>query len=232
MELPAASVLIVDDNPDKLVALQAILATLPVEIVTASSGKEALRRLLERDFAVILLDVKMAGMDGFETAALIRKRARSEQTPIIFVTAFPDENHAVRGYSLRAVDYIMTPVVPDVLRTKVSVLVDLFRSTAQVRRQAESLRQRAAQLHGLTAASLEINAAVSIDRMLDVVTTRAREILGAERAVALATLDAQRKHHAATPPGRAAEDDGDAALSSVVVRTNRPCRTTRGELAV
>ena len=124
------AVLIVDDNLDKLVALESILIELNVTIVKANSGQEALRRLLNEDFAVILLDVRMPDMDGFETAALIRRRPRSAQTPIIFITAFGDETHVARGYSLRAVDYITTPVVPEVLRTKVSVFVDLFRAAA------------------------------------------------------------------------------------------------------
>ena len=93
----------------------------------------------------------MPGMDGFETAALIRRAPRSEHTPIIFITAYGDETHVARGYSLGAVDYILTPVVPEVLRTKVGVFVELFRTTAEVRRQAESLRRRAEQLHRLAA---------------------------------------------------------------------------------
>ena len=105
-------------------------------MVSVNSGGEALRRLLTDDFAVILLDVNMPDMDGFETAALIRQRKRSEHTPIIFLTAFPDDTYAVRGYSLGAVDYILTPVVPEVLRAKVSVFVDLYRMTQQVKQQA------------------------------------------------------------------------------------------------
>src|SRR2546427_5562679 len=168
------SILIVDDSPEKIVALESILDELGQDIVKAASGREALRHLLTRDFAVILLDVRMPVMDGFETAALIRQRPRSEHTPIIFVTAFPDETHVARGYSLKAVDYIFTPVVPDVLRTKVSVFVDLFRMTAQVRRQADCLRQRAAQLHRLSAASLAINGALSLDDIVKVVADTAR----------------------------------------------------------
>src|SRR6266849_5054177 len=133
-----ASILIVDDSPEKIVALESILDELGQDIVKASSGRDALRRLLVQDFAVILLDVRMPAMDGFETAALIRQRARTEHTPIIFVTAFGDETHVARGYSLKAVDYLLAPVVPDVLRTKVSVFVELFRATAEVRRQASS----------------------------------------------------------------------------------------------
>src|SRR5437016_5152839 len=131
------AILIVDDRADKLLALSAVLEDLCPNIVTADSGRKALKRVLERDFAVILLDVNMPGMDGFETAMLIRKRRKSAHTPIIFLTAFADELHAHRGYSLGAVDYILSPVVPDVLRTKVKVFVDLFRMTRQVKRQAE-----------------------------------------------------------------------------------------------
>jgi len=94
----APGILIVDDSADKLVALESILVDLPVNIVKVRSGKEALRRLLVQDFAVVLLDVRMPVMDGFETATLIRQRSRTEHTPIIFVTAFGDETHVARGY--------------------------------------------------------------------------------------------------------------------------------------
>src|SRR5436309_12740231 len=154
----APGILIVDDSPDKLVAIESILLDLRVDIVKARSGKEALRRLLAQDFAVVLLDVRMPGLDGFETATLIRERSRTEHTPIIFITAFGDETHVARGYSLKAVDYILTPVVPDVLRTKVSVFVELFRATMEVKRQADTLRQRAAQLHRLAASSVALHA--------------------------------------------------------------------------
>src|SRR5262249_34965639 len=152
MSADTPSILIIDDSPEKLIALESVLIGLPIRIVKAVSGREGLRRILAEDFAVILLDVRMPGMDGFETAALIRQRPRSPHTPIIFITAFGDETHVARGYSLRAVDYITTPVVPEVLRTKVSVFVELFQTAAQVRRQAESLRMRAAQLHRLNLA--------------------------------------------------------------------------------
>jgi signal transduction histidine kinase len=136
------NVLLVDDRDDKRLAIVTVLADLGQNIIQASSGKEALRFLLNQDFAVILLDVNMPGLDGFETAHLIRQRQRSAQTPIIFVTGISDnETHVSRGYSLGAVDYILTPVVPEVLRTKVSVFVDLYKTTAQVRRQAERLRR-------------------------------------------------------------------------------------------
>jgi CheY-like chemotaxis protein/anti-sigma regulatory factor (Ser/Thr protein kinase) len=134
---PRTSILVVDDVPDRLVAMRVILEDLGQDVVEVTSGREALRRLLLQDFAVILLDVNMPDLDGFETASLIRQRARSEHTPIIFVTAFGDETHAFHGYTLGAVDYILTPVVPEILRAKVRVFVELFQKNEQLRRQAE-----------------------------------------------------------------------------------------------
>src|SRR5918992_771499 len=173
-----ARILIVDDRPDKLLALEAVLEDLGENIVRAYSGREALRHVLNHEFAVILLDINMPGMDGFETASLIRQRKSSEHTPIIYITAFGDEMHAARGYQLGAVDYITAPVIPEVLRTKVAVFVDLFKKTQQVRRQAEWLRERATQLHRLTGASIAINSALSIERMLHTVTDSARDLIG------------------------------------------------------
>jgi signal transduction histidine kinase len=215
------TVLIVDDNADKLIALESILLTLDVDIVKAHSGREALRRLLEQDFAVVLLDVRMPGMDGFETAALIRDRQRSANTPIIFITAFTEEMHVAKGYSLRAVDYIMAPVVPEVLRTKVSVLVELFRATAEVRRQAESLRYRTAQLHQLTIASLAINSADSIDSMAVLATSSAVEILDVAFASTVAELDERRTRHVVGPGKQnGAAEAPDSPIAPEVRRTN------------
>ena len=131
-----ANILIVDDRPDKLLVLETVLEELGQNVVVAQSGDEALRRVLELDFAVILLDVNMPGMDGLETAAFIRKRQKTAHTPIIFVTAYADEIHAARGYSLGAVDYILAPIIPEVLRSKVKVFVQLHRMTHQIQRQA------------------------------------------------------------------------------------------------
>jgi PAS domain S-box-containing protein len=137
-------VLLVDDRPEKLLALESILTGLGEELIQARSGKEALRLVLTHDFAVILLDVSMPIMDGFETAALIRQRKTSEHTPIIFITALnATDTHASRGYSLGAVDYIFAPVVPEVLRAKVSVFIDLFRKTREIKRHGEQLRSEA-----------------------------------------------------------------------------------------
>ena len=129
-----AKILIVDDTPSKLVAVEAILAPLRQRVVKAGSGREGLRLLLQEDFALILLDVRMSDMDGFETAALIRQRRASEHTPIIFLTAFGQaEIDMARGYSLGAVDYIFSPIVPEVLRAKAAVFVELYQKTAEVR---------------------------------------------------------------------------------------------------
>jgi PAS domain S-box-containing protein len=136
------NILMVDDRDDKLLALEAVLGTLGENLVKAKSGKEALRHLLKDEFAVILLDVSMPGMDGFETASMIRKRPSTEHTPIIFVTSIGNSpSQMYQGYSLGAVDYILTPIVPDVLRAKVCVFVDLWKKTEQVKQQAERLRQ-------------------------------------------------------------------------------------------
>ena len=135
-DVQKVKILVVDDKPEKLLAVEAVLDGVDQTVVFARSGPEALRLLLAEKFAVILLDVNMPGMDGFETAELIRQHPRSEHTPIIFLTAFPDDTFATRGYSLGAVDYILTPVVPEVLHTKVAVFVDLYRMTQQVEQQA------------------------------------------------------------------------------------------------
>jgi signal transduction histidine kinase/DNA-binding response OmpR family regulator len=130
------NILVVDDMPEKVLAIETTLEQLGQNVVKAFSGREALRCLLKHDFAVILLDVNMPEMDGFETAALIRERKRSEHTPIIFVTAFDDVAHIAKGYSLGAVDFISTPIDADVLRTKVGVFVDLYQKTETIRQQA------------------------------------------------------------------------------------------------
>ncbi len=176
-------ILLVDDSPDKLLSLGSLLVGPGREIVEARSGREALRHLLSGEFAVILLDINMPGMDGFETAGLIRQRKNSEYTPIIFITAYSDDMHSLRGYSLGAVDYIVTPVVPEVLQSKVSVFVELFRKTEQIRRQSEILERRATQLHRLSRESLAINSAGSASAIVRAVTSAASNILDADRVL-------------------------------------------------
>ncbi len=183
------NILAVDDSPEKLLALSALLSELRQNVVTAASGREALRQLLKQEFAVVLLDVNMPGLDGFETAALIRQRRSCEHTPIIFITSYGDQTHAAQGYSLGAVDYILAPVDPEVLKTKVMVFVELFRKTRETRRQARILEQRAHQFQRLAEASIAVNSALSIDGMLSVVAELSRDILGAHQAVVVAAAD-------------------------------------------
>ncbi|HEX3157240.1 MAG TPA: ATP-binding protein [Gemmatimonadaceae bacterium] len=135
------NILLVDDRPENLLALEALLEPLGERLVRATSGDEALRALLASDFAVILLDVQMPGINGFETAQLIKARERSRHIPIIFLTAINTADvHVYRGYAVGAVDYLAKPFEPDVLRSKVAVFVDLYRKQEQLRRQEQLLR--------------------------------------------------------------------------------------------
>ncbi|MFC5909122.1 response regulator [Streptacidiphilus monticola] len=136
-----AKILLVDDRPENLLALEAILSALDQTLVRATSGEEALKALLTDDFAVILLDVQMPGMDGFETAAHIKRRERTRDIPIIFLTAINHgPHHTFRGYAAGAVDYISKPFDPWVLRAKVSVFVDLYMKNCRLKEQAALLR--------------------------------------------------------------------------------------------
>ena len=136
------NILMVDDSPDKLLAMESVLASLGQNLVKVFSGEEALRILLKQDFALILLDVNMPGMDGFETAQMIRKRRSMEHIPIIFVTALSTTDAEVfKGYQFGAVDYILTPIVPEILRTKVGVFVELWKQRRELEARAEALRQ-------------------------------------------------------------------------------------------
>jgi two-component system, sensor histidine kinase and response regulator len=137
-----ANVLLVDDKPENLLALEAMLEDLPINLVKASSGEEALRHLLQRNFATVLLDVQMPGMDGFDTATLIRERKRSRHIPIIFITAINrTESHVFRGYSVGAVDYMFKPIVPEVLRAKVMVFVELYLKNEEINQQAQRIEE-------------------------------------------------------------------------------------------
>lgn len=138
---PKINILMVDDEPANLLSLEAVLEDLGQNLVRAESGEEALRCVLREDYAVILLDVRMAGMDGFETATLIRSRTKSRQTPIIFLTGM-DQNIAqtFRGYEVGAVDYIVKPVVPEILKSKIAVFVELYHKTQEVTRQEQKYR--------------------------------------------------------------------------------------------
>src|SRR3954469_15617339 len=137
----AARILVVDDHQENVSAVEVVLAPLGHDVVTAGSGEEALRYLLRDDFAVILMDVRMPTMDGFETVELMKRRRRNEDTAVIFLTGVEkDAPQVFRGYSAGAVDYISKPVDTDVLRSKVSVLVDLYRKTAALKESEERFR--------------------------------------------------------------------------------------------
>lgn len=139
-----ARILLVDDRAENLIALEAILSSLNQHLVPVRSGEAALKALLSDEFAVILLDVVMPGMDGFETATHIKRRSRTHDVPIIFLTAAGAEpDHAFRGYAAGAVDYIAKPFDPWVLRAKVAVFVDLYVKNRQLREQADLLRRQA-----------------------------------------------------------------------------------------
>jgi two-component system, sensor histidine kinase and response regulator len=151
------NILMVDDQPANLVALDAMLQGLGQNLVHASSGREALKRLLSQDFAVILLDVKMPEMDGFETASFIRQRDKSRDTPIIFLTAAErSQTQAVRGYAVGAVDYLVKPVVPEFVRSKVAVFVELAKKNALLERQARLLREGEREARELAEARAEL----------------------------------------------------------------------------
>ena len=138
---PTVNILLVDDRPENLLALEAILEPLEQNLVRANSGPEALRQVLANEFAVMLLDVQMPGMNGFEVAEIIKSRERSRTIPIIFLSAISKEDaYVFKGYSMGAVDYVFKPFNPDVLKSKVSVFVDLFVKQGELQRQGELLR--------------------------------------------------------------------------------------------
>jgi CheY-like chemotaxis protein len=144
-----AKILLVDDRAENLIALEAILSSLSQQLVPVQSGEEAIKALLSDEFAVILLDVVMPGMDGFETAEHIKNLAGARDVPIIFLTAAGEEpDHAFRGYAAGAADYIAKPFDPWALRAKVAVFVDLYMKNSQLREQAELLHRQAENTAG------------------------------------------------------------------------------------
>ena len=172
------NILVVDDLPQKHVVFRTVLDDLGENVVTVTSGREALREVMERPFAVILLDVNMPGMDGFETASLLRSYPRTANTPIIFITAYIDDVDAIRGYALGAVDYISSPVIPEILRSKVRVFVEMYRMNRQLLHRAseqEALAraeaQRIAADQARRRADFLANASLLMTRSLDVQAT-------------------------------------------------------------
>jgi CheY-like chemotaxis protein len=164
-----AKILLVDDRAENLIALEAILSSLSQQLVPVQSGEEAIKALLSDEFAVILLDVVMPGMDGFETAEHIKNLAGARDVPIIFLTAAGAESdHAFRGYAAGAADYIAKPFDPWALRAKVAVFVDLYMKNSQLREQAELLHRQAENTAGGLLAELS--------RRLTAVETAAAEL--------------------------------------------------------
>ena len=165
-----AGILVVDDLPEKLLVYRTILEDMDVDLVTADSGHQALKEVLKREFAVILMDVSMPGMDGFEAAALIRQRKRSALTPIIFLTAFTDEMRVAQGYASGAVDYLPTPVVPEILRAKVQVFVELFQMRRISASQARETARRAAAEEAARRSEFLATAGTALMRTIDLET--------------------------------------------------------------
>jgi PAS domain S-box-containing protein len=173
------NILLVDDQPSNLLALESILSDMELNTVTASSGSEALRQLLSRDFAVVLLDVQMPDLDGFETADLIRQRDRSRDTPIIFLTALSrSETNVFRGYELGAVDYIFKPFHPDILRSKVNVFVELFRKREELKQQTQELRRLIRQNELILNAAAEGIFGVGLDGITTFANPAAAYLIG------------------------------------------------------
>jgi signal transduction histidine kinase/DNA-binding response OmpR family regulator len=224
-ERDSANILIVDDRDEKLLVFRTVLEDLGQNIVSMRSGEAALRWLLENDCAVILLDVNMPGMDGFETAQLIRTRPRSSHIPIIFITAYADEIYTARGYSLGAVDYILSPVVPNVLRSKVAVFVQLFNLREQAARKADMrislAREQAARAAAeavtrrasfLAEASRVLSSSLDVDSLIAGATRLLIPALADFSAIALADRHGSSSVRIACGPEWNPEDLRDAIV--------------------
>ena len=211
-------VLLVDDRPDNLLALRAVLEPLALELVEAVSGEEALRHLLAGEFALIILDVQMPVLDGFETARLIRGRERTRYVPIIFLTAISGEpEHYLRGYQSGAVDYVYKPFEPEILRAKVSVFVELWARGATIEAQRQELAARLAELDeahaGLAAQAVELERSnAALERFAEVVGAELREPLHTVAGL----LDLLDDRHAG-----GLSDEGRTLLARTVAGTDR-----------
>ncbi len=193
------NILLVDDQPNNLLALESILGDMEANLVTAQSGSAALRELLHMDFAVILLDVQMPDLDGFETATLIRQRDRSKDTPIIFLTALSrSETNVFRGYELGAVDYIFKPFHPEILRSKVAVFVELFRQREAFKRQAHELARVVKQNELILNAAAEGVFGVNLEGGTTFVNPAAARMIG-RKAAEVAGTDMHSAVHPVFP---------------------------------
>lgn len=211
-------VLLVDDRPDNLLALRAVLEPLAVDLVEAGSGEEALRHLLAGEFALIILDVQMPVLDGFETARLIRGRERTRYVPIIFLTALSGQpEHYRQGYQSGAVDYVYKPFEPEILRAKVSVFVELWSRGAMIDAQRAELAARLADLDeahaGLAAQAVELERSnAALERFAEVVGAEVREPLYTVAGL----LDLLDDRHAG-----ALSDEGRTLLARAMAGTDR-----------
>ncbi|MBA3247450.1 MAG: response regulator, partial [Pyrinomonadaceae bacterium] len=246
------NILLVDDNPANLLSLEAILQAPERNLVRAASGKEALRYLLDCDASVILLDVNMPGLDGLETAALIRGRERSRDIPIIFLTADRDgERNIAKGYSLGAVDYILKPIEPDILQSKVAVFVELFKRREEVKQQAELLREQNIELENANLQRLgrlvelgqQLAAERDPSRVLETFCHAARDIMGAEQCcvgvfAGEGTCNLGRRYHSRTPTleGAACTEEPPSSplpekILDVLINERRPLRLDKNRAA-
>jgi signal transduction histidine kinase/DNA-binding response OmpR family regulator len=245
-EAEKINILMVDDSPTNLLALETILQGPDRNLVKASSGDEALRYLLNTDVAVVLLDVYMPGIDGLETAALIRGREKSRDIPIIFLTADSMGNrHIAKGYSLGAVDYILKPVEPDILRSKVAVFVELFKKTEEIKRQAELLHEKNLELENANLQRLgmliELGQRLAAEhdpaRVLEKFCHAARDIIGAEhaRVGVLEDLRGRLRHFFRSDVGPTLSANGQGApqphegLLGTLLKERRPLRLSEDD---
>src|SRR5436190_12876655 len=239
------NILMVDDSPTNLLALETILKGPDRNLIRADSGDDALRFLLDNEAAVILLDVFMPGIDGLDTAALIRSRGKSRNTPIIFLTAdSTGGRHLSRGYSLGAVDYIVKPIEPDVLRSKVAVFVELFKKTREVQQQAELLHEKNLELENANLARLamlidlghELASERDPERVLKNFCRSARRIVEAEEAgIGVLNEDKITLRHFYHCVANEAPSSGDEATAAprralrLLIRERHPLRLNESD---
>lgn len=244
-EVPA-TILLVDDRPENLIALEAVLEPLGHSLLCAGSGEEALKQLLVQDVALILLDVRMPGMDGFETAARIKERERNRDVPIIFLTAYSrDVVDAMQGFSHGAVDYVTKPFEVGLLQAKVRVFVELYQKTQELRRQSQLLARRldqrfeteARNLRKLAEAAVVINSTLSLDEILQVINDGAREVIGAHEAETVITAareaggaDSSRSFSAKYQGWPGVQRADLSGIYSLVWERNEPVRMTKKEI--
>lgn len=247
LTVPEATLLLVDDRPENLRALVAVLEPLGHRLVTAHSGEEALKRLLTDDVSVIVLDVRMPGMDGFETATHIKSRERTREIPIIFLTALDAEAAEIlAGFSSGAVDYMTKPVDPALMRAKVQVFVELAQKTELLRRQSDVLSRRLDErltaetnhLRRLADAALAINSTLSLDDMLRTINDSARDVIGANVAETLitnranlASREQSRSYSAKYEAWASQPAEGEPpSVWSMVIERQRPVRMTKKQI--